>query len=67
MAHELIDNISVPPCNEIINSELYLKELYIQIEEYRNFCNSVPFLVGKIDDIQCFISQTIYKLKYIQS
>ena len=67
MAHEMIKDIRVLPCSEITNSEVYLKDLYVQIERYRELCNSVPFLTGKIDDIQCFISQIIYKLKYIQS
>lgn len=67
MAHEMIKDIRVLPCSEITNSEVYLKDLYVQIERYKELCNSVPFLAGKIDEIQYFISQIIYKLKYIQS
>ena len=67
MAHGLIGNLSVPACNEITNSESYFENLYKEVEGYRSALSSFPFLISKLDDIQELISQTIYRLKFIQS
>lgn len=67
MAHGLINNISVSSCSEIVNSESYFKNLYTQVEGYRSEISVVPFLTNKLDEIQELISQTIYRLKFIQS
>ena len=67
MAHGLIGNLSVPACSEITNSESYFENLYKEVEGYRSALSSFPFLISKLDDIQELISQTIYRLKFIQS
>ena len=67
MAHGLIGNLSVPACSEITNSENYFENLYKEVEGYRSVLSSFPFLISKLDDIQELISQTIYRLKFIQS
>lgn len=67
MAHGLIGNLSVPACSEITNSENYFENLYKEVEGYRTTLSSFPFLISKLDDIQELISQTIYRLKFIQS
>ena len=67
MAHGLIGNLSVPACSEITNSESYFENLYKEVEGYRSAMNSFPFLISKLDDIQELISQSIYRLKFIQS
>ena len=67
MAHGLIGDLSVPVCNEIANSESYFENLYKEVEGYRSALSSFPFLISKLDDIQELISQTIYRLKFIQS
>ena len=67
MAHGLIGNLSVPACSEITNSESYFENLYKEVEGYRAAISSFPFLISKLDDIQELISQTIYRLKFIQS
>ena len=67
MAHGLIGNLSVPACSEITNSENYFENLYKEVEGYRSALSSFPFLISKLDDIQELISQTIYRLKFIQS
>lgn len=67
MAHDLVNSISLSSCTEITNTESYFKNLYIQVEGYRGIISEFPFLISKLDDIQELISQTIYKLKFIQS
>ena len=67
MAHGLIGNLSVPACSEITNSESYFENLYREVEGYRATLSNFPFLISKLDDIQELISQTIYRLKFIQS
>lgn len=63
----LIDSLSIPACMEITNTETYFKELYGTVEKYRTSLNAYPFLISKLDNIQELISQTIYRLKFIQS
>ena len=67
MSHDLVSNISVSACVEIPDTEKYFKDLYVNVESYRGYLNTTPFLISKLDDIQELISQTIYKLKFIQS
>lgn len=67
MAHDLISSLSIPACIEITNTETYFKELYGTVEKYRTSLNAYPFLISKLDDIQELISQTIYRLRFIQS
>lgn len=66
MAHGILDNFSVTVCNEISNTESYFENLYKEVETYRPGLNKYPFLISKLDDIQELISQTIYRLKFIQ-
>ena len=67
MSHDLISNISVSACVEIPDTEKYFEDLYVNVESYRGYLNTTPFLISKLDDIQELISQTIYRLKFIQS
>ena len=67
MSHDLISNLSVSACVEIPDTEKYFEDLYVNVESYRGYLNTTPFLISKLDDIQELISQTIYRLKFIQS
>lgn len=67
MSHDLVSNISVSACVEIPDTEKYFEDLYVNVESYRGYLNTTPFLISKLDDIQELISQTIYRLKFIQS
>lgn len=67
MAHKLITNISVPAAVEIGDTLLYFRDLYEKMEAYRPKLVPYPFLESCLDDIQTLISQTIYRLEYIQN
>ena len=67
MAQDLVSNLSVPACMEIMDTEKYFKDLYGMVEKHRASLSATPFLISKLDDIQELISQTIYRLKFIQS
>ena len=67
MSQDLISNLSVASCVEIPDTEKYFKDLYANVERYRAYLNTTPFLISKLDDIQELISQTIYRLRFIQS
>ena len=67
MAHGIINDLSVSACSEILNTEWYFDNLYKEVETYRTSLNKYPFLISKLDEIQELISQTLYRLKFIQS
>ena len=67
MSHSLITDITVPGSSEITDTVKYFEELYSKVESYRKMLSSHPFLISKLDDIQELISQTLYRLKFIQS
>ena len=67
MAQDLVYNLSVPACMEIVDTEKYFKDLYGMVEKHRAPLSATPFLISKLDDIQELISQTIYRLRFIQS
>ena len=67
MAQDLVYNLSVPACMEIMDTEKYFKDLYGMVEKHRASLSATPFLISKLDDIQELISQTIYRLRFIQS
>lgn len=67
MAHGLVTNIIVPQTGEIKDSLSYFENLYKVLERHRTSLNKIPFLVSKLDDLQELVSQTIYRLKFIQS
>ena len=67
MAHGLIGNIVVSGCSEIVDTESYMQLLYNSVEGFRQKVTKYPFLISKLDDIQELISQTLYRLKFIQS
>ena len=67
MAHGIISDLSVSACSEILNTEGYFDNLYKEVETYRTSLNRYPFLISKLDEIQELISQTLYRLKFIQS
>ena len=66
MSQDLISNLSVASCVEIPDTEKYFKDLYANVERHRAYLNTTPFLISKLDDIQELISQTIYRLRFIQ-
>lgn len=67
VVHNLVGNIVVPASMEILDSAQYFRDLYNKVESYRRLLNSTPFLISGLDDIQTLISQTLYRLEYIQS
>lgn len=67
MSHGLITDITVPGSSEITDTVKYFEELYSKVESYRKMFSSHTFLISKLDNIQELISQTLYRLKFIQS
>lgn len=67
VVHNLVGYIIAPSSMEIPNTSQYFRDLYNKVESYRGLLTSTPFLVSGLDNIQTLISQTLYRLEYIQS